>query len=672
MSLFFCYHDPVMAVVASDDRSCVEQNGKVIVMPERVPKFFVLTGGDRRPMILSGLGRGDLVNHVQTAVAEIVREQKFIFTDIARMMPSFLQKVFANRRPAPGLPNDNLLLTLIGFNSTENCMWVIAWWSGYNFAPMPLPPFFAFGVIDASDNDSLQELQDSIIEKRPNHDATWIASEFQKKMLLLSQKHRERIGAPSYFAAIDLHGIVELPKEFPLPVLTEISHDEEDDFAPGRSAISTIRLNKFEPPQDSGPITSHVLSAAYPTNIGIGGAPSSARLRANGIDVINPDGQIDISTNAILPKGSIAGVATQPFSYTATTTSVTLTWTGMTISRLDGTTTAIPDGNQTITGLTAGQTYDFYPYWDEVGSTLKFVQSSDVTLPNLTGVSLNGTTGQITTTNTAPDLSGTSATWEMWLWPASGGSYQGVMEIANSKTGTPTNASLTLENSGTYLRVWVGGTLEITASKAMTPNAWNHVMLTWSHVPGSGTLTLYLNGVNVGALSSITTMPSITGYYRIGFESPPTWSTYFFDGYLSHVSVYPSALTSTQVQNHYSTMTQEGVGTYESLVATDGATSLWKLTETSGTTAADSIGTNTGTYTGGYTLDASAGIGQAQGSPSIAWQSAPYAVTQFQYLQTHAPISAGPFPVSTPSSGTGGGLNGGFQTPNLPYGLAFY
>lgn len=44
-------------------------------------------------------------------------------------------------------------------------------------------------------------------------------------------------------------------------------------------------------------------------------------------------------------------------------------------------------------------------------------------------------------------------------------------------------------------------------------------------------------------------------------------------------------------------------GDYAAEVLADGPVSYWKLDETSGTTAADSVGGNNGTYTGGYTLN---------------------------------------------------------------------
>ncbi len=72
------------------------------------------------------------------------------------------------------------------------------------------------------------------------------------------------------------------------------------------------------------------------------------------------------STPPILPGGT--------FTYTSTTTSVTVSWTAFTIYRPDGTTTAVSAGSYaTITGLTAGTTYTVYPYWNEATSALLLV-----------------------------------------------------------------------------------------------------------------------------------------------------------------------------------------------------------------------------------------------------------------------------------------------------------
>lgn len=81
--------------------------------------------------------------------------------------------------------------------------------------------------------------------------------------------------------------------------------------------------------------------------------------------------------------GSIPPSLIQSMSYSATTTSLTWSWTGVIIYRADGTTTSVPDGSRATTGLTASTTYYFYPYWDETTQTLLWVNGSG-----------NGSTGE--------------------------------------------------------------------------------------------------------------------------------------------------------------------------------------------------------------------------------------------------------------------------------------
>ncbi|HTZ74703.1 MAG TPA: Hint domain-containing protein [Candidatus Aquilonibacter sp.] len=85
-------------------------------------------------------------------------------------------------------------------------------------------------------------------------------------------------------------------------------------------------------------------------------------------------GKIDPSKAGVLAKGSVPPTWSSTFTYISTTSTLTWSWTGLTIYRADGTTTAIPDGTVAVTGLTAGTTYYFYPYWDESSSSLGWVQ----------------------------------------------------------------------------------------------------------------------------------------------------------------------------------------------------------------------------------------------------------------------------------------------------------
>jgi hypothetical protein len=93
---------------------------------------------------------------------------------------------------------------------------------------------------------------------------------------------------------------------------------------------------------------------------------------------------IDPSKNGFLPKGAICPNYGGTLSYTATTTSITWTWTGLTLYNADGSTTSITNGSQLVTGLSAGTTYYFLPFIYVASTSLTF--SSNATPPG-------GTTG---------------------------------------------------------------------------------------------------------------------------------------------------------------------------------------------------------------------------------------------------------------------------------------
>src|SRR5580693_10699584 len=69
--------------------------------------------------------------------------------------------------------------------------------------------------------------------------------------------------------------------------------------------------------------------------------------------------KIDPSKSGVLMKGSVPPTWSGAFTYVSTTTSLTWSWTGLTISRADGTTTAVANGSLAISGLTAATTYYF-------------------------------------------------------------------------------------------------------------------------------------------------------------------------------------------------------------------------------------------------------------------------------------------------------------------------
>jgi hypothetical protein len=85
------------------------------------------------------------------------------------------------------------------------------------------------------------------------------------------------------------------------------------------------------------------------------------------------EGNVDPSKAGVLMKGSVPPTWSGVFTYISTTSSLTWSWTGLTIFRADGTTTAAPNGSFAIGGLAAATTYYFYPYWDDAAQILGWV-----------------------------------------------------------------------------------------------------------------------------------------------------------------------------------------------------------------------------------------------------------------------------------------------------------
>lgn len=109
------------------------------------------------------------------------------------------------------------------------------------------------------------------------------------------------------------------------------------------------------------------------------------------------------------------------------------------------------------------------------------------------------------------------------------------------------------------------------------------------------------------------------GYWRVGYDNLNNWpsapSSYYFQGSLGEAAVYSSALTSTQVSNHFNAA---GGGSYDSTVLGDSPTSYWKLNESAGPTFADAtsggnpavaeVMNNNGLYEGTVTLNQSGAL----------------------------------------------------------------
>lgn len=364
-------------------------------------------------------------------------------------------------------------------------------------------------------------------------------------------------------------------------------------------------------------------------------------------------GSVDPSTSDVLMKGSVPPAVTAGFVFTSTTTSITFTWPALSILQADGSSLMIAAGSQVVTGLAVGTTYYFYPVYNVATGLLHWTTDSDnANTPNLVGANEDNVVNIIKTANslTRP------TTYSLELWVAFTDTVSAVLaEFVQNQTGSPgTLGAAVSASAGTFSGST--GSASLIASRLYNDSAFHHVVFTYNGTTGF----LYVDGLQV-ATGSLAGPSSFSGFWRIGDGSVTSPETRI----ISSVAVYPSILTAFQVSNHYMTMTQTGPTAYNALVATDGATSLWKISETSGTSIADAIGTNTGTLvntTGAWVLNQSLSAGNfSVGSPAIAFTNPSDFALQYQILQGHIPLSAGGITAATTSSGTGGGSIGGTQ-----------
>ena len=383
---------------------------------------------------------------------------------------------------------------------------------------------------------------------------------------------------------------------------------------------------------------------------------------------------IDLSKVGVLAKGGTPPAISGSFTYTTTTTTITISWpSSMAVYRADGTITEIGAGSQTITGLTANTQYNFYPVYDELTQTLRFISESDCNFPAFTGVVPNGSTGYISTTTSESNPGSFTAE----VWASATTNNQPLMCLAAPQTiGTTGNKAFTMYVSSTFgftcyldltggITGWLG-----TGSTSVTDGNLHHFVFTWDNV--NKIATHYIDGVQVHQATAGSAQASLSGmWWFVGVDAGKTgWpftSTIYGNGatFISNAAIYNGTiLSAAQVSAHYSVASNQSEAAYDAAVIGDGASYLWKLAETAGTTAADSAGSNTGTYQGTVTLNQSKDVFSGiAGSPSIAFTQNKFLAVQQQNLQSRIALSSGPVQITTPSSGTGSGAGGGKVPP---------
>jgi PKD repeat protein len=201
---------------------------------------------------------------------------------------------------------------------------------------------------------------------------------------------------------------------------------------------------------------------------------------------------------------------------------------------------------------------------------------------------------------------------EAWIKTTSttGGKIVG---FGNQKTGTSSNYDRhTFMDADGYVHfgVYNNATYTVKSPTRLNDGQWHHVVGT---LDASG-LTLYVDGKRVGRNGGSAVGQNYNGFWRVGGDS--SWGgDNYFDGAVDDVAIYPTALSLTQVQGHY---TKSGrtldvaptpTDAYGKAVVAAQPDLYWRLGEASGTTARDSSGNDAdATYSGGVTLGAPGGV----------------------------------------------------------------
>ncbi len=151
-----------------------------------------------------------------------------------------------------------------------------------------------------------------------------------------------------------------------------------------------------------------------------------------------------------------------------------------------------------------------------------------------------------------PLYGATAFTAEAWVYWSGGTSYkQPIFDFGSSSTNymylTPASA-LSAHKMLFEIRTTAGAVFQVTATK-LKASAWEYVAVTET---SSGTLTLYVDGEQVGQTTGATIAPASLGSAAGDYLGKPQVSGEpLFGGSLSNVAFYNKALSGSQIAAHY-------------------------------------------------------------------------------------------------------------------------
>lgn len=153
-----------------------------------------------------------------------------------------------------------------------------------------------------------------------------------------------------------------------------------------------------------------------------------------------------------------------------------------------------------------------------------------------------------------------------------------IVGFGTSQTGSSGSfdRQIWMSNSGQlYFGVYTGAIKTINSASSYNDGNLHHVVATLS----SAGMFLYIDGSQAASDATTTTAQNYTGYWRIGYDNLANWGTgtptsYYFNGTIDEVAVYPTALSLARVQVHHCEGSNSGCsvpGAVSALTASAGA-----------------------------------------------------------------------------------------------------
>lgn len=189
------------------------------------------------------------------------------------------------------------------------------------------------------------------------------------------------------------------------------------------------------------------------------------------------------------------------------------------------------------------------------------------------GVSLNGTTGYLTTADALASIN--TFTQLAWFQTTGSGS---ILTFQNAQGVGPGEYDriLWVDPTGHVVAgVYPGSTQELVSPGTYANGQWHLAEVTLS--PAG--FFLYVDGTLVASNASVTSGQAYTGYWQMGWSKatqgwPDPPSSGYFPGSLSGVAILPTALSAAQSQALYAS---GSFSAYTAAVSADGPSQFWPL-----------------------------------------------------------------------------------------------